>query len=506
MAEVLTNPQGASDAPQVAEPQPEPQKASPDKPKKLFSSNKLLFFGIALLIGIVVQAIPFDLDPAAHTSLAVIAFVVFLWIFEVMPVGIASLFIPVLLVVLLGKDIMPAKTAFAGFTNSTLWLMIGAFLLGEAMVATEAAKRIAYNIMKLGGSSYFKIAIYLWVAGILLGALVPSGTVRVAMFIPIMMGIVSAYNAPAASRFSCNLLLHVYWSSIAGSTLWYTGTNMNPTAMGIAEGITGYLPSYFTWFVWMLIPTIVLSVGCFVIIQFVMPPEKEILEGMTNADIINAELGALGPMKKEEMRAIAFFVVAIVLWVSEPFHGIDTAWVAILIGMLLFTPKVGVLSKKSISKVSWDTILLLGVALGFSNMIGAVGLDTWLVDNLLTPILTPFASMGMLGFAFGIAILVGLFHFLMASASAETAMMTPLIANFTQSINGNVTIAANIVARSAQNVFIFPYQTTPLVVLWGTGYMDMAKCLKSMGCLAIFNIVWIALLGPYLEIISNLVV
>jgi anion transporter len=452
-----------------------------------------------------VQIIPIGLEANAHMTLSVIAFVVCLWVFEIMPIGVAALFIPVLLIVLLGEKAMPAKTAFAGFTNSTLWLMIGAFLLGEAMVSSNAAKRVAYNIMKLGGSSYTRIIILFWIAGTVLGALVPSGTVRVAIFIPIMIGIVAAYEAPASSRFSCNLLLHVYWSSIAGSTLWYTGTNMNPTAMGIAEGITGYLPGYFTWFAWMLLPTIVLAVGCFIIAQLVMKPEKEILSNLASVDVIKQELNALGRISGAEIRAIVFFLLAVVLWVTESLHGISTAWVAILVAMLLFVPKIGVLNPKSIAKVSWDTILLLGVALGFGSIIGAVGLDVWLTENLLTPVLTPFAGMGMLGFAFGIALIVGLFHFLMASASAETAMLTPLIANFANSIGGNVTVVSNIVARAAQNIFVFPYQTLPLVVLWGTGFMDMKKCLKSMGAIAVFNLAWASLLGPYLEFMMTII-
>ena len=473
---------------------------------KSLIKNKLIIFGIAVIVGIIVNYLPISsLAGDAQATLAIIAFVVVLWVGEVMPAGVAAMLIPVLLLVFLGTEIMPAKTVFGGFTNSTFWLMLGAFMLGQGTSSTGLAKRIAYSIMRFGGTNYTRLCIYLWIAGILLGALVPSGTVRVAIFIPIMMGIVAAYNAPSNSKFAANVLLHVYWSSIAASTLWYTGTNMNPSAMGIAETITGYIPGYMTWFTWMLIPTIVLSVGCFIITQVVMKPEKEILESVTDANFITDELAKMGKMTAAEKKALALFLVAIILWLTEKLHGISTAWVAIGMGLLCFMPVIGVLDKKALGKCSWDTLLLLGVALSFTGILKAVGLDTWLVDTLVSPILTPFSAMGSFGFALGIAILVALIHFLMASASAETTMLAPLICKFTEGIGGNVTVYANIVARSAQNLFLFPYQTLPLVVLWGTGYMDMPKCLKGMGAIFVFNLLWIALLGPYLEFMTGLI-
>lgn len=459
--------------------------------------NGVVMFGVAVLLGVIVYALPLQLAYPAKVTLALLTFTAAAWTFDLMPVGVTGLLFPSILVVVLGTKIMPTQTAFAGFTEATLWLMVGAFLLGEATIQTGLAKRIAFSIMQRGGSSYSRVIIYMWVAGCVLGLLVPSATVRVALFIPIMVGLVEAYKAPSTSNFAANLLQHIYWSGILASTIWYTGTNMNPTAMGIAKSIDGYAPSYITWTLWMIIPSITLFLGCYLIIQWVLRPEREILANASDSNVIETELASMGPMGDAEKRSLYFFMLAIGLWVTEPIHKVGTAWVAIIVGLLLFLPKVGILKGKALNRISWDTIILLGVALGFTAITKAVGLDKWIVDSLMTPILSPFVAYGSLGMAFAISMVVSLVHFVMASSSAETAMLTPMIAKFAHDAGFSATFAAMIVARTAQNVFIFPYQTLPLVVLWGTGYMSMKKCVVSMSCIAVFNIAWISLHGPY---------
>jgi len=465
-----------------------------------------MWFGVAILAALIVAHLPISgLPHDAQITLALFVFMVILWIFEVLPVGLAAVLWAMLLVVIIGGKTVPAKVAFGGFTKSTVWLIMGAFLLGQATVKTGVAERIAYHTMRLGGSSYTKVLIFLWIAATILGVLTPSGTVRVSMFIPIMGGILAAYGASTNSRFAANLLMHVYWGSILGSTLWYTGSNINPTAMGNLESVIGYSPSFAVWFVWQIFPCLVMAAGSFVLIQLVLPPEKEIIAHAGSITAIDEKLKEMGPMTTAEKKALAFFALAVVLWITEPFHSIDTAWVAILVGILLFLPGVGVLGEKAIKNISWDTILLLGIALGIDGIMKAVRLDTWLTKSLLSPILDPLISIGPIGLALGITLFVFVVHFLIASAAATTAILSPLLVQYAHLKGVSVTLAAMVAARSAMNVFIFPYQTTMFIILWGTGYMNMKQCLRGFGIMAVWQLIWICLMAPYWDWIMNVI-
>lgn len=457
------------------------------------------------LAGTLVASLPLGITREAAVTLGVFVFTVAVWISDIMPTGMAAVVWGALLIVILG-DKMPMGTVFKGFTQDTIWLMVGALLIGQATTKTNLAKRIAYRLMLLAGSSYTSVLIWLWVAQIVLGLFTPSGTVRCAMFIPIMAGIVEAYGAKRESRFAANLLLHVYWASIAGSTLWYTGTNLNITAMGVLKQATGYAPSWVAWLIWEIIPTLTLSVGVFALIQWIMPPEKEYAGGSGGKEAIKANLEQLGPMSAAEKRALALFLVAIILWATEKWHGIGTAWVAAFVGAALFLPEIGVLAGKDLNNISWDTILLMGIALGIGSVMQKVKLDTWLSERLLNPIMGPMtASLGSFGLAFGIALFVGIVHFLMPSGSAETAALSPVLVNYALQAGLDPRVTAMSVCRGAMNLLIFPYQGVPLVVLWGTGYMNMKRCVLSFGVISIFLLIWQGLMGPYWTWIMNLV-
>jgi len=468
--------------------------------------TKILLVAVSVLIALLFTVLPLGLTHEAQVTLAIFVFTALIWVFEVMPLGVSAVLFGVLLTVIVGSKIMPPSIVFGGFANSTLWLMVGAFLLGEATTKTGLSDRIALSIIRLGGSSYIRILLFIWLANLVLALLVPSGTARLAAQIPIMVGIVNAYKAPIGSRFSANLLLHVFCGgSTWASVYWYTGTTINVIAMNSVEAITGYLPSFLTWFIWMIVPASLLGLGMWFIIQWSMPPEKEIIANAGSVDAIEKRLSEMGAIKAEEKRVAGYFIITILLWFTEPFHHIPSAWVAIGAGTLVFLPYIGVLKGKSLNNIPWDIVLLLGIALGMDGVMKSVGLNTWVIEKLLDPILGPLTGFGTLGLAFGIAVFVAICHFVMPSSIAEASLLCPLIANYAH-INGfDVSMASVVAARSAQNLFIFPYQTLPLIVLWGTGFMNMKQCIKSCGALAVFNLIWITAMGPYWIWIMNLV-
>jgi anion transporter len=472
----------------------------------IFGINKIFFLLAASVVAFLITRIPIaGLMPQGRVALGLFIFTVCLWIFEIFPTGVSSVLFGVLLVIFLGDKTMPTSIAFAGFTNTNFFLILGAFLIGEAMVKSGVAERIALLVLRLGGSSHTRVLVFAWIASVLLGLFTPSGTVRVAMMVPIITGIVVAYKAPAASNFAANLFLHFYWASMTASNLWYTGSNVNPLAMGIGESFSGYEPAYITYTLWQVLPSIVLAVGCFFVINFVVRPEKEIVAQGRSVEFISTRLSELGPMQPAEKRALGIMSLAVLLWITQPWHGIDSAWVAVGAATLLFLPRLGVLSGKALNNISWDTLLLLGVALGIGGILKATGLDVWITKTLLNPMLAPFDDSGELGIVFGIALVTALIHFLMASGTSETSAVAPLMAQWAQTQNFNITLTVLAVSRAAQNILIFPYQSTPMVAMWGTGYMSMRKAVIGFGACSIFNLLWITAMAPYWNWIMGII-
>jgi anion transporter len=478
---------------------------TPVKVKATTSRQAVIWVIGGALVALLVMLLPLALERPAHIVLAIFVFTIALWIGEVLPMGISALLWTVLLVVFVGIKTLPEAVIFSGFAKNTFWLLLGAFLIGEAMTKTKLAHRIAYHLMAMGGSSYKRVVFFLWVASFILALLVPSGAVRMAIMIPIMLGIGGAFGVKLNTKFSVNILLNVYWASMCGEALFYTASNLNLTAMGVLKTVTGFAPSWIGWFVWMIVPVIVMTVGVYFIVNKLFSPEKEYLVITGGVEGIQQRLDALGPVSPEERRALIFFVITLVLWVTEPFHKINSAYVALMMGAALFLPGIGVLEISDVSKISWNTLILMGVALGMGAVLTTVKLDTWLITTLLDPILTPFARLGTMGGSFGISLFCGIVHFLIPSGSAQTAALSPLLIKYAATTGFNPTVMALIIPRASSQTPIFPYESVPLMVLWGSGYMNMKACLKTFGVITLFLIAWLTVMGPFWAWITSIV-
>lgn len=468
-------------------------------PKGLRSSLTWLILGA--LAAWLVSLLPLDLAPIGKTTLSVFVFTLALWIGEVVPTGIATIVWAGLLVLTLGKA-MPSTTIFSGFTVDTIWLMIGALLIGQATSETGLAKRIAYTLMSRGKTTYRRAILYLWVTMFVMDVVVPSETVRMAIFIPIMYSLGAAFNVTRNRSLAANLFLNVYWSSAATSPMWYTGSATNIVALGVLQQLTGYHQTWIGWLIAQIVPVAIFAVGSYLIINYLFRPRGVDVDSPGSADAVKAELSTLGATTAPEWRAGAFFAVAVILWALEPIIHMPNAWTAAFVAAALFVPGLGVLDEKSIGRISWNTVLLLGIALGIGNVMAYAKVDAFFLQHLLNPIFAPLAGTGSAGLAFGIGVFSMIFHLIIPSGIVQTSVLSPLLIKFAMVAGFDPRVAAFVIPRAAV-LFFLPYQSLPMMVLWGTGYLTVRRCLQSMGVMVLFMLIWMTVTAPYLGWISH---
>ena len=108
------------------------------------------------------------LSIAGQKALSLFSGVFVLYLTEAMPLPITSLLI-VPAAVLMG--VVNLKTALEGFASSSVYLIVGAFLLATAMVKTKLAERITYKILSTIGGSARNITLGVMLANICLAFL-----------------------------------------------------------------------------------------------------------------------------------------------------------------------------------------------------------------------------------------------------------------------------------------------------------------------------------------------
>ena len=148
----------------------------------------ILLFGVAMMAAIVLAPTPVGLSLAGQRVMAVMAFVVLMWITEAIPYGVSAIALIFLLVVALGYSPPTGLTgellgtaravplALGGFSNSG-WLFVAAGLaMAAAITSTGLEKRIAYLILKLVGTKTHAIMLGIIITAFALTFLSPPSS------------------------------------------------------------------------------------------------------------------------------------------------------------------------------------------------------------------------------------------------------------------------------------------------------------------------------------------
>lgn len=118
---------------------------------------------------------------------------VFFWAFQVAQSGFTSGLYLVLLIIFGVAD--PA-TVFYSWTGSTMYLVIGAYLIANAVNSSGLGERIAYNFILKFVSSYRSIIVSIFVITFILSILIPHPWPRAFLIMSVMAVVIQSANLP----------------------------------------------------------------------------------------------------------------------------------------------------------------------------------------------------------------------------------------------------------------------------------------------------------------------
>lgn len=176
-----------------------------------------------------------------------------------------------LLALLLCQVLTPAE-GLAGFSNSTVIMMVGLFIVGGGIFQTGLAKMIGGQVIKLAGTSETKLFLLVMLVTAFIGAFV-SNTGTVALMLPIVVSM--AAHAGTSSR---RLLMPLAFASSMGGMMTLIGTPPNliiqeTLANAKSNGLVSSLVPDISFFTFLPVGLITLAVG----IIFLMPLTKWVL-------------------------------------------------------------------------------------------------------------------------------------------------------------------------------------------------------------------------------------
>ena len=210
-----------------------------------------------------------------------------------------------LLALLLANIITPAE-GLAGFSNTTVIMMVGLFIVGGGIFQTGLAKMIGSKVMVLAGNSPLRLFLLVMIVTAAIGMFV-SNTGTVALMLPIVVSM-----AAASGTSSRRLLMPLAFASSMGGMMTLIGTPPN-LIVSDTLATNGYEPLSF--FSFMPVGLITLGVGILVLLpltkMFLTPKDKakdKKKSGKSLKDLVN-EYGITHNLfrvqiKNEESKAI----------------------------------------------------------------------------------------------------------------------------------------------------------------------------------------------------------
>ncbi len=423
---------------------------------------------IAACIAVYLIQTPPNLSAHGHTALALFAGIFVLYLTEAIPLAITSLAV-VPLAVLMGIE--TPRGALLGFASTSVYLIVGAFILAAAMVKSKLAERITYQIMKWVGTSTFKITLGITMANIVLAFLVPSTTARVAILLPVCLGIIEVFGKEGRSNLSVNLLLTLCFTNATIGAGILTATVPNPVTIDFIAKAGGHTITYGEWFIYGFPPAFLMTMLTWWAIQKIFPPEVKEIPGGDR--YVKEKLQELGPLSINEKKSLGVFLLVVGLWVTGGWTKIDTT-IACLAGIIiLFMPKLGFMTWKEAERgVSWQVVLVCGGGVSLGEILMKTGAAKWLA-------MTIFDSLGLSGLSV-IAMLVLLMlviqymHILFVGTTAMATALLPIVLGMAQVAGVNPAVfalpAGMIIGGYPLLMF---YNTLPNILIYGTGVLKV---------------------------------
>src|SRR5580700_1238364 len=315
--------------------------------------------------------------------------------------------------------------ALSGYSNPTVWLIFGAFLLALGYERTGLGQRIALVIVKRMGKNTLLLGYGVALADTLLAPFIPSPTARSGGIIyPIANDLALDYGSKPNDVSSRRVGSYVMWVAIATtcvtSSLFLTGASFNLLATGFLEKLSQIDVHWTDWFVTAAPALIPLLLLIPLLTYWLYPPEVKQCPEVTAWAA--AQLEKAGPLSRREIILAIIVVLSLVLWVMGGAH-VSAATVALIAVSLMLLTGVVTWSDVTGHKCAWTTFAWLGALIALSDGLNRVGFIKWFADGIAAHMLglSPHLAMFVLLALFFVA------HYVFASVDAYTTALLPVI-------------------------------------------------------------------------------
>lgn len=449
--------------------------------------KRLLRLGACILLAVILWMLPVPqgLSSKGWQIFSVFISVIVSFVLRPYPMGPMVLFG---LVALMVSKTLTAAEALSGYGDTTVWLVVAAFLIAGGVVHTGFGRRLALTLVSWLGKSTLGLGYSLCGAELLLGPVVPSNTARGGgILAPIMNSLAHALgsrpdqNPERAGQYLALVGAH---ANLITAAMFLTGMAANPL---VARAARDLFDIDFGWGNWALGAVVPGLIGLGLLPLLIYCLGKPALQDTRAAqETAQEELRKMGPWKSGEKVMGGVFIVLIGLWSTKALHGLSNtlvAWIGVSLLLLTRTEKWEAVKGND---QAWDTLIWLGGLLTMANSLKDYGFIDWFAAS------TQAWVDGFDGIT--VVLLLALVYFYsMYCFSMLTAHISAMVAAFFA-----VALGAGAPAMLTIAIFAYfsnlcacttNYSTGPVVIYFGLGYVSPHQWFAKGFLISLFHLV-----------------
>ena len=448
---------------------------------KIKSLARIIGPTLGLFIGVV--AVGQGLDIVAGITLWITIWTTTWWVFEAVPIPVASL-VPISMLPLLG--VLDSKQVAQAYGHKLVLLLLGGFLLSRAMEKSGAHRRLALQMVSLCGGGGKSLILGFMVASAGLSMWI-SNTATTLMMLPLVIAVLEGAND---QKIRIPLLLGVAFAANVGGIGTPIGTPPNMVMIGYYETIKGVEISFLDW----------MKVGVPVSVIMVVIIWLWLSRNIKSRSII--PLPNPGKWRTEEKRTLAIFFFTALAWMtrSSPFGGwknffgavsendiglynvlsnANDASVAFIAVIILFCTPSGnkknekLLDWETANQIPWGLIILVGSGICLGSAISESGLSEYAAK-----LLSGIENFKTVFIILCISLLVT-FLTEITSNTATTVILMPILGAVSMASGIDAVLFLIPAALSASCAFMLPVATMPNAVVYGAGEFSIKRMVKE---------------------------
>lgn len=388
--------------------------------------------------------------PAQYRAPVLVFAAIALWSTALLPEHVVALafFLAALL-----AGVAPPEVVFSGFHSQALWLIFAGLIVGVAVSRSGLADRLAGTLVTRSGASYAGAISTVVMAGLALTFILPSSMGRTVMLLPIAIAFAERLGYAAGSRGRNGIALAAVLGAYLPSAGVLPANFPNVVLAASAAQLYGIQINYASYLL-LNFPVMGLLKAILIIALVTLFHRQAPRDGAFAAP------AARRPWTPAERSVTVVLAISLAMWMTDFWHGIAPAWVALAAAVVCILPAIRLVPAKSFNQdISYVAIFHAAGIIGLGSVVAYSGVGDDIGRRLVA--IAPFIE-GEAMWNFWLLCLIATVTCLLTTTPGVPAVLTPL-AEVLAAASGLPLEAVLMSQTVGFATLLFPYQGAPLV-------------------------------------------